>query len=218
MIDKLKYKRAIAIIALLLFCLSSMYASLSTDDVNNLKDKLEAAILAVSASYTNIPKIQLNGVEYEEGAGVLPKNIYFKDSDLASYYSSLSSPKRSGLLGLISKLSSSASPIMKKALEKLNALNLKPNDFIIDGNVRILGGDTLSLTDLMLGNNLSSISIDAIGELELYGTSIGKTYKIKFKLKCKGIDNRKIEFDINECNIDETSIFISPIIVSFEKL
>ena len=201
---------------LLLLCLSPIFASLTKSDVLDVKDRLETIFLSVAASYINVPKINLENVEYINGEGVLPRKVCFYSSDVSTYYNSLSNPKVDGFLGFLSKFTSSSSPIMKKALEELSALGLKKGDFIVDGDVEISGGDNITMASLLSRSGLNNLSILVDGRIKLSGNKIEKGKDIKLKLNIKTNANNKIEIDINECNIDQNTIYITPIIVSFD--
>lgn len=205
-----RYRKPIAIILLLLLFPCIAFASISSNDVLSLTDKLIAAIYGVSAALVDIPRIELDGVSYVDSAGLVPSSIEFNDSDLSTYYASLSRDN-----GFISSLIAKNSSIRKNAISRLDGLNLDKGDFKITGAVDIKGGENVTLARAILGNDLSYVDIMATGNMVLSGISLKDDYNIMFSLRIKGMGNR-ILLEMDDCYMNGVSIYIEPFSVLFE--
>lgn len=205
-----RYRKLIVVVFILLLIPCIAFPSISRNDVLLLTDKLIAAIYGVSAALVDIPRIELDGVSYVDSAGLVPSSIEFNDSDLSTYYASLSRDN-----GFISSLIAKNSSIRKNAISKAYALNLNKGDFKIDGAVNILGGDNVTLARALLGNDLSYVDIIATGNMVLSGLSLSEDCAIMFSLSIKGQGNRLI-LEIDDCYMNGVSVYIEPFSVLFE--
>lgn len=204
------YRKLIVVVFILLLIPCIAFASISSNDVLSLTDKLIAAIYGVSAALVDIPRIELDGVSYVDSAGLVPSSIEFNDSDLSTYYASLSRDN-----GFISSLIAKNSSIRKNAISRLDGLNLDKGDFKITGAVDIKGGENVTLARAILGNDLSYVDIMATGNMVLSGISLKDDYNIMFSLRIKGMGNR-ILLEMDDCYMNGVSIYIEPFSVLFE--
>lgn len=216
----LKYNKEIDLLrrivcVLLFFALfvSCIFPTDNSFDFNEYKKEGEAVIISLAAAYLNKPKIELKGVEFTSGKGLLPTKVKFSSSDISSYYESLSNPDSSSFLGFLSSLTSSISPLISKALEALSECDLSQGDFILDGSVDFEGGDNLGLSTLLFGSDFSGISILVEGSGRVSGK---ENFSVSFNIRCIGDANRVLFVYFDSLVIDGNAIFIQPLMISLK--
>ncbi len=176
-----------------------------SEDVKNLFGLEEEGIAffeALGAAYTTLPRVKLPGVEFADSEGLFPSRVVFSPSDLSSYYSALENPGGNVFSRFISNTISKITPLKKMAMESLSKLDLKKGDFVVNGTLSISGLDRISIGDMMSFNVLEKIDASAELDVLLYGSSVGKTYAIKGRIRVYGSPERKVNIDMRELYIN----------------
>ena len=122
-------------------------------------EEMETITLSVMASSASKPRLSLPGVEIE-GEGLFPEKVVFTSSDVSLYYDALTSkPKDISIIDsalfAVTQRSSLMIQIQRILLEK----GYEKDDLIVDGEIAINTKKEPNELELMLGKDLSSISL-----------------------------------------------------------
>ena len=122
-------------------------------------EEMETITLSVMASSASRPRLILPGVDVE-GEGLFPEKVVFNSSDVSLYYDALTSkPKDISIIDsalfAVTQRSSLMIQIQRILLEK----GYEKDDLIVDGEIAINTKKEPNELELMLGKDLSSISL-----------------------------------------------------------
>ena len=122
-------------------------------------EELETVTLSVMASSASRPRLILPGVDVE-GEGLFPEKVVFNSSDVSLYYDALTTkPKDISIIDsalfAVTQRSSLMIQIQRILLEK----GYEKDDLIVDGEIAINTKKEPNELELMLGKDLSSISL-----------------------------------------------------------
>lgn len=206
--------RRLLIFALILFlAFPAIFADTMDVKAFFLKD-LKPPMLAIASSYVNVPKINLNGITYTNGKGFFPSRIELDSSDVSLYRDELLNPSSDGILGFLSSLTSSLSPVRAEADKALSERDFQRGEFVVDGYVNIDGGDQFSLSLFLFYKDFSSISGFVDGEICISGD---KDITLVFSFSVRGAENRKIILDDMDVKINGDSVNIKSMMISFKE-
>lgn len=122
-------------------------------------EELETVTLSVMASSASKPRLTLPGVEIE-GDGLFPEKVVFNSSDVSLYYDALTSkPKGSNIIDSALFAATQRSSIMQQIQRILLEKGYEKDDLIVDGEIAINTKKDPDELELMLGKDLSSISL-----------------------------------------------------------
>ena len=146
-------------------------------------EELETITLSVMAS-SSVPKMTLPGVD-KEGDGLIPYKVTFSSSDVSLYYDALSSKPQNiniidSALFAVSQRSSLMQQIQMMLLEK----GYERDDLVVDGVIELKAQREPDEMTLLMGKDLSSISLIVTSDLTL--TQRGKVWKVKGVLEVFG--------------------------------
>ena len=146
-------------------------------------EELETITLSVMAS-SSVPKMTLPGVD-KEGDGLIPDKVTFSSSDVSLYYDALSSKPQNiniidSALFAVSQRSSLMQQIQMMLLEK----GYERDDLVVDGVIELKAQREPDEMTLLMGKDLSSISLRVASDLTL--TQRGKVWKVKGVLEVFG--------------------------------
>ena len=122
-------------------------------------EEMETITLSVMASSASRPRLILPGVDVE-GEGLFPEKVVFNSSDVSLYYDALTTkPKDISIIDsalfAVTQRSSLMIQIQRILLEK----GYEKDDLIVDGEIAINTKKEPNELELMLGKDLSSISL-----------------------------------------------------------
>ena len=140
--------------------------------------------LSVMASSASKPRLALPGVEIE-GEGVFPEKVVFNSSDVSLYYDALTSkPKGSNIIDSALFAATQRSSIMQQIQRILLEKGYEKDDLIVDGDISINTKKDPDELELMLGRDLSSISLSIKVDCTL--KERGKEWRVKGVLEVFG--------------------------------
>ena len=115
--------------------------------------------LSVMASSASKPRLALPGVEIE-GEGLFPEKVVFTSSDVSLYYDALTSkPKDASIIDSALFAATQRSSLMQQIQRILLEKGYEKDDLIVDGEISINTKKEPNELELMLGKDLSSISL-----------------------------------------------------------
>ena len=111
------------------------------------------------ASSASKPRLALPGVEIE-GEGLFPEKVVFTSSDVSLYYDALTSkPKDASIIDSALFAATQRSSLMQQIQRILLEKGYEKDDLIVDGEIAINTKKDPDELELMLGKDLSSISL-----------------------------------------------------------
>ena len=136
------------------------------------------------ASSASKPRLALPGVEIE-GEGLFPEKVVFNSSDVSLYYDALTSkPKGSNIIDSALFAATQRSSIMQQIQRILLEKGYEKDDLIVDGDISINTKKDPDELELMLGRDLSSISLSIKVDCTL--KERGKEWRVKGVLEVFG--------------------------------
>ena len=115
--------------------------------------------LSVMASSASKPRLALPGVEIE-GEGLFPEKVVFTSSDVSLYYDALTSkPEDASIIDSALFAATQRSSLMQQIQRILLEKGYEKDDLIVDGEIAINTKKEPNELELMLGKDLSSISL-----------------------------------------------------------
>ena len=140
--------------------------------------------LSVMASSASKPRLALPGVEIE-GEGVFPEKVVFTSSDVSLYYDALTSkPKDASIIDSALFAATQRSSLMQQIQRILLEKGYEKDDLIVDGDISINTKKDPDELELMLGRDLSSISLSIKVDCTL--KERGKEWRVKGVLEVFG--------------------------------
>ena len=140
--------------------------------------------LSVMASSASKPRLSLPRVEIE-GDGLFPEKVVFNSSDVSLYYDALTSkPKGSNIIDSALFAATQRSSIMQQIQRILLEKGYEKDDLIVDGDISINTKKDPDELELMLGRDLSSISLSIKVDCTL--KERGKEWRVKGVLEVFG--------------------------------
>ena len=122
-------------------------------------EEIETVTLSVMASSASKPRLALPGVEIE-GEGLFPEKVVFTSSDVSLYYDALTSkPKDASIIDSALFAATQRSSLMQQIQRILLEKGYEKDDLIVDGEIAINTKKEPNELELMLGKDLSSISL-----------------------------------------------------------
>ena len=120
---------------------------------------METITLSVMASSASRPRLILPGVDVE-GEGLFPEKVVFNSSDVSLYYDALTSkPKDASIIDSALFAATQRSSLMQQIQRILLEKGYEKDDLIVDGEIAINTKKEPNELELMLGKDLSSISL-----------------------------------------------------------
>ncbi len=136
------------------------------------------------ASSASKPRLALPGVEIE-GEGLFPEKVVFTSSDVSLYYDALTSkPKDASIIDSALFAATQRSSLMQQIQRILLEKGYEKDDLIVDGDISINTKKDPDELELMLGRDLSSISISIKVDCTL--KERGKEWRVKGVLEVFG--------------------------------
>ena len=136
------------------------------------------------ASSASKPRLALPGVEIE-GEGLFPEKVVFTSSDVSLYYDALTSkPKDASIIDSALFAATQRSSIMQQIQRILLEKGYEKDDLIVDGDISINTKKDPDELELMLGRDLSSISLSIKVDCTL--KERGKEWRVKGVLEVFG--------------------------------
>lgn len=136
------------------------------------------------ASSASKPRIALPGVEIE-GEGLFPEKVVFTSSDVSLYYDALTSkPKDASIIDSALFAATQRSSLMQQIQRILLDKGYEKDDLIVDGDISINTKKDPDELELMLGRDLSSISLSIKVDCTL--KERGKEWRVKGVLEVFG--------------------------------
>lgn len=140
--------------------------------------------LSVMASSASKPRLALPGVEIE-GEGLFPEKVVFTSSDVSLYYDALiSKPKDASIIDSALFAATQRSSLMQQIQRILLEKGYEKDDLIVDGDISINTKKDPDELELMLGRDLSSISLSIKVDCTL--KERGKEWRVKGVLEVFG--------------------------------
>ena len=140
--------------------------------------------LSVVASSASKPRLALPGVEIE-GEGLFPEKVVFTSSDVSLYYDALTSkPKDASIIDSALFAATQRSSLMQQIQRILLEKGYEKDDLIVDGDISINTKKDPDELELMLGRDLSSISLSIKVDCTL--KERGKEWRVKGVLEVFG--------------------------------
>ena len=201
------------ILVLLIFC-CSVFAS----EEDAVLDSVMDGILSVIAASASNPPVQLQGVDVETGAGVLPGYVTYTRSDISSYSDSLTfsmSDKLSWYTTFIGSPQSNNTLFLDKALQSLEKSGYGKGDVILDGSVKILDAERYSLSDMVKGRDWSGAYIPVTISLLVSGNALELIHVVEGRIDITGMKNSTLLVEIDEMMLDGKEIEIEPFSISY---
>ena len=122
-------------------------------------EEIETVTLSVMASSASKPRLALPGVEIE-GEGLFPEKVVFTSSDVSLYYDALTSkPKDASIIDSALFAATQRSSLMQQIQRILLEKGYEKDDLIVDGEIAINTKKEPNELELMLGKDLSFISL-----------------------------------------------------------
>ena len=129
------------------------------------------------ASSASKPRLALPGVEIE-GEGLFPEKVVFTSSDVSLYYDALTSkPKDASIIDRALFAATQRSSLMQQIQRILLEKGYEKDDLIVDGDISINTKKDPDELELMLGRDLSSISLSIKVDCTL--KERGKEWRVK---------------------------------------
>ena len=145
---------------------------------------METITLSVMASSASRPRLILPGVDVE-GEGLFPKKVVFNSSDVSLYYDALTSkPKDASIIDSALFAATQRSSLMQQIQRILLEKGYEKDDLIVDGDISINTKKDPDELELMLGRDLSSISLSIKVDCTL--KERGKEWRVKGVLEVFG--------------------------------
>ena len=136
------------------------------------------------ASSASKPRLALPGVEIE-GEGLFPEKVVFTSSDVSLYYDALTSkPKDASIIDSALFAATQRSSLMQQIQRILLEKGYEKDDLIDDGDISINTKKDPDELELMLGRDLSSISLSIKVDCTL--KERGKEWRVKGVLEVFG--------------------------------
>ncbi len=136
------------------------------------------------ASSASKPRLALPGVEIE-GEGLFPEKVVFTSSDVSLYYDALTSkPKDASIIDSALFAATQRSSLMQQIQRILLDKGYEKDDLIVDGDISINTKKDPDELELMLGRDLSSISLSIKVDCTL--KERGKEWRVKGVLEVFG--------------------------------
>ena len=136
------------------------------------------------ASSASKPRLALPGVEIE-GEGLFPEKVVFTSSDVSLYYDALTSkPKDASIIDSALFAATQRSSLMQQIQRILLEKEYEKDDLIVDGDISINTKKDPDELELMLGRDLSSISLSIKVDCTL--KERGKEWRVKGVLEVFG--------------------------------
>ncbi len=136
------------------------------------------------ASSASKPRLALPGVEIE-GEGLFPEKVVFTSSDVSLYYDALTSkPKDASIIDSALFAATQRSSLMQQIQRILLEKGYEKDDLIVDGDISINTKKDPDELELMLGRDLSSISLSIKVDCTL--KERGKEWRVKGVLEVFG--------------------------------
>lgn len=136
------------------------------------------------ASSASKPRLALPGVEIE-GEGLFPEKVVFTTSDVSLYYDALTSkPKDASIIDSALFAATQRSSLMQQIQRILLEKGYEKDDLIVDGDISINTKKDPDELELMLGRDLSSISLSIKVDCTL--KERGKEWRVKGVLEVFG--------------------------------
>ena len=140
--------------------------------------------LSVMASSASKPRLALPGVEIE-GEGLFPEKVVFTSSDVSLYYDALTAkPKDASIIDSALFAATQRSSLMQQIQRILLEKEYEKDDLIVDGDISINTKKDPDELELMLGRDLSSISLSIKVDCTL--KERGKEWRVKGVLEVFG--------------------------------
>lgn len=140
--------------------------------------------LSVMASSASKPRLALPGVEIE-GEGLFPEKVVFTSSDVSLYYDALTSkPEDASIIDSALFAATQRSSLMQQIQRILLDKGYEKDDLIVDGDISINTKKDPDELELMLGRDLSSISLSIKVDCTL--KERGKEWRVKGVLEVFG--------------------------------
>ena len=140
--------------------------------------------LSVMASSASKPRLALPGVEIE-GEGLFPEKVVFTSSDVSFYYDALTSkPEDASIIDSALFAATQRSSLMQQIQRILLEKEYEKDDLIVDGDISINTKKDPDELELMLGRDLSSISLSIKVDCTL--KERGKEWRVKGVLEVFG--------------------------------
>ena len=147
-------------------------------------EEIETVTLSVMASSASKPRLALPGVEIE-GEGLFPEKVVFTSSDVSLYYDALTSkPKDASIIDSALFAATQRSSLMQQIQRILLEKGYEKDDLIVDGDISINTKKDPDELELMLGRDLSSISLSIKVDCTL--KERGKEWRVKGVLEVFG--------------------------------
>lgn len=147
-------------------------------------EEIETVTLSVMASSASKPRLALPGVEIE-GEGLFPEKVVFTSSDVSLYYDALTSkPKDASIIDSALFAATQRSSLMQQIQRILLDKGYEKDDLIVDGDISINTKKDPDELELMLGSDLSSISLSIKVDCTL--KERGKEWRVKGVLEVFG--------------------------------
>ena len=136
------------------------------------------------ASSASKPRLALPGVEIE-GEGLFPEKVVFTSSDVSLYYDALTSkPEDASIIDSALFAATQRSSLMQQIQRILLEKGYEKDDLIVDGDISINTKKDPDELELMLGRDLSSISLSIKVDCTL--KERGKEWRVKGVLEVFG--------------------------------
>lgn len=136
------------------------------------------------ASSASKPRLALPGVEIE-GEGLFPEKVVFTSSDVSLYYDALTSkPKDASIIDSALFAATQRSSLMQQIQRILLEKEYEKDDLIVDGDISINTKKDPDELELMLGRDLSSISLSI--KVDCILKERGKEWRVKGVLEVFG--------------------------------
>ena len=136
------------------------------------------------ASSASKPRLSLPGVEIE-GEGLFPEKVVFTSSDVSLYYDALTSkPKDASIIDSALFAATQRSSLMQQIQRILLEKGYEKDDLIVDGDISINTKKNPDELELMLGRDLSSISL--LIKVDCTLKERGKEWRVKGVLEVFG--------------------------------
>ena len=136
------------------------------------------------ASSASKPRLALPGVEIE-GEGLFPEKVVFTSSDVSLYYDALTSkPEDASIIDSALFAATQRSSLMQQIQRILLEKEYEKDDLIVDGYISINTKKDPDELELMLGRDLSSISLSIKVDCTL--KERGKEWRVKGVLEVFG--------------------------------
>ena len=147
-------------------------------------EEIETVTLSVMASSASKPRLALPGVEIE-GEGLFPEKVVFTSSDVSLYYDALTSkPEDASIIDSALFAATQRSSLMQQIQRILLEKEYEKDDLIVEGDISINTKKDPDELELMLGRDLSSISLSIKVDCTL--KERGKEWRVKGVLEVFG--------------------------------